>query len=145
MELNDVIRVFDTHPTFAAHPAPFRHRVLSVLTEVGAVKTIPKGTALFNAGAPNDGRAFMLVRGSIEVRKPSQPVILCEAPDLLGEMGQINPMQKRMADVITDEDCIVVAFEWSSFWNHIKAMSDPPFAQEIEAFLGELAWNHLTE
>lgn len=145
MDIAEITRVFATHRMFAHHPEPFRRKVLGLFAEVGRARSVAKGTALFNAGAPNDGRAYLLLRGTLEVLKPGQPAILCEAPDLLGEMGQIHPMQKRMADVVTDEDCVVLAFEWPAFWEHVREAHDPEFAKEVEDFLAELAWTHLTE
>lgn len=145
MDIAEISRVFSAHRMFANHPEPFRLKVLELFTQVGRARSVAKGTALFTAGAPNDGRAYLLLSGSLEVLKEGQPAILCEAPDLLGEMGQLHPMQKRMADVVTNEDCVVLAFEWPAFWEHVHEAHDPAFALEIEAFLGELAWTHLTE
>ena len=88
---------------------------------------------------------IVLLEGEVSVIKIDTPEIIAYAPDLLGEMAQLNPAKQRTADVTAATQLQVLRFKWSDF----KATAQQQLTQqELEKFtsaLQEHAWQHFTQ
>jgi CRP-like cAMP-binding protein len=122
-----------------------RSNIADILLEVGKPLRVAANRTLFQRGDPSDDQAYLLIEGEITVEKEGNPGLTAYAPDLIGEMAQMNPARQRTATVTAATDLRVVRFSWGDF---IKAASARLTEADLNAFttaLQDHAWRHFTE
>lgn len=132
-------------PVLAPLGPALREKIADVFLTMGAPERIPANTTLFTRGDASDGRGIVLLDGEVSVLKEGNPEVVALAPDLLGEMAQLNPTKQRTATVNAATDLVVMRFKWPTF---TKAAQQKLSDEDIEAFtaaLQEYAWQHFTE
>jgi CRP-like cAMP-binding protein len=125
--------------------AKLRAKVAELLVENGLPQTVPPNTVLFQAGDNSDDQGIVLIQGELSVEKEGNPGITAYAPDLLGEMAQLNPTRQRTATVTALTELSVLRFKWPAF---TAAAQQTLTEDEVNAFtdaLQQSAWTHFTQ
>jgi len=126
-------------------PAETRPRVVLIFLGIGSEQERKDGEVLFERGAANDGSAYILLEGSLEVEKPDAPSIGIEAPHLIGELAQLDKKQQRGATVTVKGSAVLLHFTWSAFAAAAKSVLPPAEVQAVRESLERLAWEHISE
>lgn len=126
-----------------------RKSVASVLLQTAKELTLERGEVLYQGGDDSDNTGTMLVKGSVTVERDGKSVTL-NAPELLGEMQQMNKTRQRAATVTAQEQCIVLVFNWHDFvytavtMNALTENQRHEFKNSIGKFVGRRL-NELSE
>jgi len=91
-----------------------RTTVASVLLQTAKESTLEKDEILYRGGDDAKNTGTLLVKGSMSVERDGESVTV-KAPDLLGEMQQLNKTGQRVATVTALEESIVLEFAWHDF------------------------------
>jgi CRP-like cAMP-binding protein len=118
---------------------------LDSLREVGTKMQVRQHDAIISVDDTYTDRGYILFSGEISVQKKDSPEIVKSAPELLGEMGRLNPTRTRTASVIAASDVALISFTWSTL---NEALSKRLSESEIETLMDSIqqyAWNHFVE
>lgn len=115
------------------------------LLEVGTPVLVKAGEPIIIIGDQNTSSGFLLVEGEYSILKGNSPEMFKAAPELLGEMGRINPIHKRTATVRASTEVKMVSFDWDKIHTALhKRLNESEFEQLTES-LKQYAWGHFTE
>mgnify|MGYP002624130328 CR=1 FL=1 len=122
-----------------------RTKIANLLIAKGVPQKVAVNAVLFRAGDPSDDQGIVLLDGEINVEKEGNPGITAYAPDIIGEMAQMNPTRQRTATVTTQTEIKVLRFKWPALMKAAEAeLSEAEFKSFTDA-LQENAWQHFTE
>ena len=125
-------------------PGDLRHQVAGILEKVAEQRRVPKASVWFHEHEQSKNMGYLLIAGQVKIEKADTPEIVCQAPELLGEMMQFNPMHERTATVSALDDCVVMQFPWEAFWAEIQENCTEADQKKIRSALEEVAWSHIT-
>ncbi|MBI5095248.1 MAG: Crp/Fnr family transcriptional regulator [Candidatus Hydrogenedentes bacterium] len=122
-----------------------RTEMAEILAGISDLRKVPMGKCWIHEHekAPNNG--YVLLEGSVIVRKSGTPDIECEAPEFLGEMMQFMPSHERTASVTALSDCAVLRFQWDDFWKEISAKLSPEHQEKIKEAIKNTTWAHFAQ
>jgi len=118
---------------------------MHVLVDVSKARSVPDGARLFELGDAAGDRGYVLLEGTVEIRKPDAPVLEAEAPDLLGEIKQISPQQARTATVTAKGELKVLKFSWQELFQAAEVVLSPTEMDQLKKGIEKVAWSHVTE
>jgi CRP-like cAMP-binding protein len=125
-------------------PAALRSRVMMIFLTVSEDHIIRHGATLFTEDEQSDEAGYVLLEGSVSVRKQDGESVTCSGPELLGEMQMLNPRHTRTATVVAATDVKVLKFNWRSFFQVAEDIFDADELAALREGLADLAWKHFT-
>ena len=125
-----------------AFPDQLRQRIAAVFDEVSEPESLERDAYLIHIGDQSCNDGFILVKGSVIIRKRISPPFKAEGPVLLGEMKQFNPNSERTADVTALEDIEVLRFDWDRFYDLLKERLAPSEFAIFSRVLQDYSWLH---
>lgn len=145
VDTNEAREVVLTLPILSTlRPTP-AEQVVELLMNISTLEDIPHDTTLFTKGDESIADGIILLKGEVSVLKDGFPEIVAAAPELLGEMGRLNPTGQRTATVIAMTDLSVLRFTWAAFTREAaKTMSETEL-DKVSSALQEYAWQHFTQ
>jgi CRP-like cAMP-binding protein len=102
-------------PLIAKLPESIRDRVGRVLLEVSSPATLYVGEAVFVEGDEDEHTGCVLLSGEVEVLRGHEEPVRCPAPDLFGEMQQLEATAQRTATVQATYQSEIRIFNWHDF------------------------------
>ena len=144
MRLDDLRNQLGALDVIRGIPAEMRPRVVLLFLGIGSEQHRKAGEVLFQRGAANDGSAYILLQGTLEIEKPDSPPLGIDAPHLIGELAQIDKKQQRGATVTVTEEAILLHFTWAAFSAAAKSVLTNNESQAVRESLERLAWEHLS-
>ena len=130
------------HDTLRPTPA---EDVIDVLMKISTQENLPSGTVLFAKGDPSIDDGVILLEGEVSVMKVGFPEIIAAAPELLGEMGRLNPTGQRTATVTAVTELTLLRFKWTEFMREAGLRLSEAELEKISSALQEYAWQHFTQ
>lgn len=124
-------------------PEPLRQRFVLTLVGVGNNIQASDGEKLFTEGEKSSELAYALLTGTVDVAKSTAPTVTVQAPDLFGEMQQINPDGVRTATVVVRDTATLLRFSWNNFFSLALALFNEQEMVQLRQALEELAWSHV--
>ena len=115
------------------------------IVEVGVPAQLKAGDTIISINDQNTDRGFLLISGEYSVEKDGSPELVKPAPELLGEMGRLNPTQKRTATVRASTDVSMLSFSWQKINEALqRRLNETEFGQLTDG-LQQYAWGHFAE
>jgi CRP-like cAMP-binding protein len=115
------------------------------MVEVSSPVSVREGDTIISLGDQNTDKGYLLISGEYSVEKEGAPELVKPAPELLGEMGRLNPTQKRTATVRASTNVEMLTFSWGQMNAALeKRLSESEFQQLTEG-LQQYAWGHFAE
>jgi len=102
-------------PVIAALPGAMRDRVAMCLLWVGRPAQFGVGDTIYVQGQEDENTGCALLDGEVEVLRDHQDAVRVSAPELLGEMQQLEPTAQRTATVQVTADAHALLFAWHDF------------------------------
>ena len=96
-------------------PGPLRERVAMCLFWIGQPAQFAVGDTIFVQGNEDENTGCALLLGEVEVLRDSQAPVRVPAPDLVGEMQQLEPTAQRTATVQVTLEAQTLLFSWHDF------------------------------
>ena len=145
MDTNQARDVVSTLPILSTlRPTP-AELVVDVLMNISALEDISRDTTLFTKGDESIADGIILLKGEVSVHKDGFPEIVAAAPELLGEMGRLNPTAQRTATVTARTDLSVLRFTWAAFTREAGRIMSETELEKVSSALQEYAWQHFTQ
>ena len=119
-------------------------RVAGAFVEVSEQRKVSEGGTWIREHEHSEDKGYILLRGKVAITRSEAPDVVCEAPELLGEMMQFNPMHERTATVAAADECLVLRFFWDTFWTKLGETLSEDEVQQVRTALESQAWDHLT-
>ena len=119
-----------------------RSKIADILLDIGVPQRVAVRTTLFRAGDLTNDVGVLVVSGELDVEKEGQPPITAYAPDLIGEMAQLNPTRQRTATVTAATELEVLRFNWPAFTSSARSRLTDEEINAFTAALQEHAWAH---
>lgn len=115
MTLSDYRRRLLLLPFIDELPGPMRERVAMVLLWIGQPAQFSVGDAIFVQGEEDENTGCVLLHGDVEVLRDHREAVHVKAPELLGEMQQLEPTAQRTATVQVTAEAHTLMFSWHDF------------------------------
>lgn len=125
-------------------PEDLREKVSAILQGISELRTVPQGKTWIREGEHTQNKGYILLKGSVGIRKADYPAHAEDAPELLGEIMQFNPAHLRAATVVAAEDSVLMSFLWDDFWASTARALPGPDQEKVKAAVGTFAWEHFT-
>lgn len=134
-------------PVFQSLPSDLRLRLSDVFVGVSSARTLEVGGVLYEKGMEDENTGAIVVQGALEVHADPDHVFQISAPNLVGEMQQLNEFGQRTATVSVTENAVLLDFSWHDFVRALMehaVITDSERAQVKELFT-EFAGDRLKE
>ncbi|NUM56250.1 MAG: cyclic nucleotide-binding domain-containing protein [Candidatus Hydrogenedentes bacterium] len=115
MTLSDYRKRLLLLPFITELPEPLRARIAMCLLWIGQPAQFAVGDAIFVQGDEDENTGCVLLQGEVEVLRGNQDAVRVQAPELLGEMQQLEPTAQRTATVQAIADAQTLLFSWHDF------------------------------
>ncbi len=145
MEPDAILAILAEIPFIESLPDSTRDGLTRIIVGVSSPETMEAGAVLFTQGEPGTDDGYFLVKGDIEVKKSGAAAAQIQAPELLGEMKQFNPVGLRTATVTAVTALELLAFKWIELQDALEAGLSADAFQAVEQALESYAWEHFTE
>lgn len=122
-----------------------RARIANIFLDISAPQRVAPRTTLFRAGDVSNDMGLVLLEGEITVEKDGNPSVTAYAPDLIGEMAQLNPSRTRTATVVAATELKVLRFAWRKFNDAALSKLSEAELKSVTDALQSHAWRHFTE
>lgn len=123
---------------------PLADKIVDVLMNVSAEETMASNKALFTKGEESTDTGVVILEGELSVIKDGVPEIITHGPQLMGEMGRLNPLGKRTATVTTVTEIKFLRFTWPGFMSEIESRFSESDVERVTSALQDYAWQHFT-
>ena len=94
---------------------PLRERLSDILVDIATERLVEAGDVLYEKDAEDENTGSILLDGILEVTRDSGDKIEVTAPDLVGEMLQLNDYGRRTATVSAKTKSVMLEFSWHEF------------------------------
>jgi len=134
-------------PVFQTLPSSLRLRLSDVLVGISSERTLEAGGVLYEKGTEDENTGAIVVQGALEVHTDPDHVFQISAPNIVGEMQQLNEFGQRTATVLATEKAILLDFSWHDFVRALTEnviITDSERAQ-VKALFKEFAGDRLKE
>ena len=122
-----------------------RQAWLDALMEVGTGTRAHADDMIISVLDANARIRYLLLNGEYCVQKQGDPELVKPAPELIGEMAEVNPSGRRTASIRAVSDVDMISFSWEKMHSALKKrMSDEDYTKLLES-LDQYACNHFTE
>lgn len=102
-------------PFVSELPEPMRARVCMTFLWIGQPVSFSPEDCIFVQGDDDEHTGCVLLRGDAIVSRDDEDAVLVSAPELLGEMQQLEPTGQRTATVRVVKDAETLLFSWHDF------------------------------
>jgi len=144
MDSDELRRILHDMAFMKSIPEPLQGEVSRILQSISVLKTVPLGDTWIREGEKTKSLGYILIKGSVAIRKASGQQHAEDAPELIGEIIQYNPAHSRAATVVATADCVVMRFEWDDFWAKCgKSLSESDL-KSLKGAIESFAWEHFT-
>ncbi len=145
MDTKEAREIVSTLPILSTlRPTP-AELLVEVLMNISSLEDIPPRTTLFTKGDESIADGIILLKGEVSVIKDGFPEIVAAAPELLGEMGRLNPTAQRTATVTALTDLTILRFTWAAFTREAGRLMSETELEKVSSALQEYAWKHFTQ
>lgn len=97
-----------------------RGRVSDILVDISSERTLEVGGIVYEKGSEDENTGAILIEGALEVRGDPDHTFQVSAPDIVGEMQQLNEFGQRTAKVSVTEKAVLLEFFWHDFVRALK-------------------------
>lgn len=115
MDLRDFQRELREIPLIHDLPEDVRDGVCAVLTNISKGSILSAGDVLYREGDRGTNTGALLMKGAVDIKSGDGQPIHRRAPELFGEMRQIDKDNQRTATVTIAEESVVFEFSWHGF------------------------------
>jgi CRP-like cAMP-binding protein len=126
-------------------PDPMRNAAIRLFLDVSKARTVPDGSVLFEVGDVVGDRGYVLVDGTVSIEKADRPMLEVTAPELLGELKQLDPGHRRTATVKAVGNVAVLKFDWGEFFTAAAQIFSEDQMKALRTGLEQVAWSHIAE
>ena len=127
---------------FASLSEDLRKEVAALMRDIAEEQTIPESDVVFDQGEAGTDIGYIITAGTLTISKSSGSEIRCDAPVLIGEMEQFNPVHQRTATVVAATDLQLLRFSWHAFQNALHDRIEEDNRAAVEKALADYAWKH---
>ena len=113
--MSDYASAIESIPLLQGLSPSLRTNAALILGAISDECTMAKGETLYREGEDGDNTGALLVAGSVEVTHGDSKPKIVKAPELLGEMQQLNDTGQRLATVRIHEPATLLIFSWHNF------------------------------
>ena len=124
-------------------PKGLGRRYIAHLEDAGEHTQLDDGVELFSEGDHNPDYGYVLLKGSITVKKSYADDSQASAPALLGEIKQFNPNSERTATVRASGTLEVLRFRWEDLNSKLEAALSEAERELLRKALLDYAWGHV--
>ena len=124
-------------PVFQMLPSDLRLRLSDILVGVSSERNLEVGGVVYEKGTEDENTGAILIEGALEVRGEPGQTFQVSAPNIVGEMQQLNEFGQRTATVSVTEEAVLLDFSWHDFVRALKehaVITESERAQVKEAF-----------
>ncbi len=143
METDELRNILVGLPFMLDMPESLKQRICKVFVAISKYDTVEAGTELFREGERETDHGYVVLSGSVRVRKSYAPECKAFAPVLLGEVKQFSPRSERTATVIAADDLETLHFTWRRFNQTVDESFDETEREVLRKALLGYAWLHL--
>jgi CRP-like cAMP-binding protein len=122
-----------------------RERIATIFLEISAPQRVAANTTLFRAGDVSNNVGLVLLEGELTIQKDGNLEVTAQAPDLIGEMAQLNPLRQRTATVVAATELKILRFTWPEFNKAALSKLSESELKSVTEALHQHAWRHFTE
>ncbi|MBX7255825.1 MAG: cyclic nucleotide-binding domain-containing protein [Candidatus Hydrogenedentes bacterium] len=115
MNLQRVRSCIRETPVFKGLTPRMIDRVGMTLLWTGEIIRFSPGQPLFVEGDERDTSGCILLDGDVTITREGGDPVTCTAPELFGEMHQLEETAQRTATVWAATDAVVLRFDWHEF------------------------------
>lgn len=130
--MSDYTSKIESVPLLKGLSDGIRNNASLILGAISDECTMAKGETLYREGEDGDNTGSILVTGSVEVTHGDSEPMIVNAPDILGEMQQLNDTGQRLATVRIHEPATLLTFSWHNFVGLIMTSGRVPKDQQDE-------------
>lgn len=138
---HDAAPIIDLN-AFASLPEDLCKEVAALIADIAETKSMSAGDVIFEQGEAGTDSGCIITEGTLRISKTSGTEIRCDAPVLIGEMEQFNPVHQRTATVIAATDLQLLCFSWHDFQNALHERLEKEDSAAVEKALADYAWKH---
>lgn len=102
-------------PMLQTLPSELRLRLSDILVGVSSERTLEVGGVVYEKGKEDENTGAIVVQGALEVHSDPDHVYQISAPNIVGEMQQLNEFGQRTATVSVKEKAVLLDFSWHDF------------------------------
>lgn len=113
--------------------------------EVGMETGVRGGGRIIAMDDTDTDKGYLVIDGDISIQKKDSPEIVKPGPELIGEMGQMNPSRVRTASVTASTDVRLIQFSWSRLNGALLKRLNEEEMTALKSALQQYAWGHFTE
>lgn len=118
-------------------------RFVAHLEDAGEHTCLGDGVELFSEGDLEPDYGYVLLAGSVNVKKSYASDSVANAPALLGEIKQFNPNSERTATVSASGALEVLRFRWGDLNSKLKTALSKAEQELLRKALLDYAWSHV--
>jgi len=130
-------------PFLNALPKSLATRYVDHLEDAGVHTQLDDGVELFSEGDHSPNYGYVLLKGSVSVKKSYADDAQASAPALLGEIKQFNPNSERTATVCASGSLEVLRFRWVELTATLEAALSEAECELLRKALLDYAWDHV--
>lgn len=130
--MSDYTSKIESVPLLKGLSEHLRTNAALILGAISDESVMAKGETLYREGEDGDNTGVILVAGSVEVTHGNTEPKIVKAPEILGEMHQLNSTGQRLATVRIHEPATVLTFSWHNFVGLIMTSGRIPKDQQQE-------------
>ena len=102
-------------PMFHSLPSDLRRRLRDIFVDISSERTLEAGDVVYEKGSEDENTGAILIEGTLEVRGDPDHKFQVSAPNIVGEMQQLNEFGQRTATVSVTEKAVLLEFSWDDF------------------------------
>ena len=108
-------------PMLQTLPSDLRLRLGDIIVGVCSERTVEVGGVVYEKGTEDENTGAIVIKGALEVHADPDHVFQISAPNIVGEMQQLNEFGQRTASVSVTEEAVLLDFSWHDF---VRALMD---------------------
>lgn len=130
--MSDYTNKIESVPMLKGLSEALRTNAALILGAISDECVMVAGETLYREGEDGDNTGAILVDGSVEVTHGSSEPKIVKAPEILGEMQQLNDTGQRLATVRVHDAATLLIFSWHNFVGLIMTSGRVPKDQQAE-------------
>lgn len=107
-------RIFEI-PMLQVLPSALRRWLCDILVGISSERTAEAGDVVYEKGSEDENTGAILIEGAVEVRGDPSHTFQVTAPNIIGEMQQLDEYGQRTATVTVTEKAVLLEFSWGDF------------------------------
>ena len=102
-------------PMLQALSLELRRRLSDILVDISSERTVEAGGVVYEKGSEDENTGAILIEGALEARGDPDHKFRVSAPNIVGEMQQLNEFGQRTATVSVIKKAVLLEFSWNDF------------------------------